>query len=35
MDEAILNALELFDKDTGTPEKDQWTDKGEAVAEKK
>jgi hypothetical protein len=26
MDEAILNALELFDKDTGIPETEQWTD---------
>jgi UDP-galactopyranose mutase len=36
MDEAILNALELFDKDTGIPETEQWTDllapeKSEAV----
>jgi hypothetical protein len=35
MDEAILNALELFDKDTGIPETDQWTDKGGAAAETK
>ena len=26
MDQAILNALELFDKDSGIPEDQQWTD---------
>jgi len=26
MDQAILNALELFDKDSGVPEEEQWTD---------
>jgi hypothetical protein len=35
MDQAILNALELFDKDTGTHEKEKLTDKGEAAAEEK
>ncbi len=26
MDQAILNALELFDQESGVPEEQQWTD---------